>query len=121
VAPRSRGPPLGGGGELPAQYSGGVRPRSARGVPRTSATSVKLAPGLTIWETTVCRTIWLAMPGGDNETGAGERLPHDGPDRCGGQGPKRRPTAPKDVATGALWTSVSDVGHQRLADIVGEG
>ena len=41
-------------------------------------------------------------PRGDDHAGACERLPHDGPDRSAGQGPKRGPTAHKDLATRTL-------------------
>jgi hypothetical protein len=58
---------------------------------------------------------------GDNDPGAGECLPHDGLGRRTGQGPKRGPTAEKDMPTRARRASASDVGHERLTDILREG
>jgi hypothetical protein len=58
---------------------------------------------------------------GDHETGAGKCLPHDGPDRRTGQRPQRWPTAHTDLATRTLRPSALSVGHDGLADIVGEG
>ena len=58
---------------------------------------------------------------GDNDAGAGERLPHDGPDRRTGQRAKRCPTVHKDLAASTLRSSVLYVGDDRLAKIVWEG
>jgi hypothetical protein len=58
---------------------------------------------------------------GDDDAGACERLPHDGPDRRAGQRPKRGPTAHKDLAIRTRRSPALSVRHYSLADIVGEG